>query len=201
MGGTLAYLLISCCAGCLIDWEQEFVQAQADAMAKSSTIVSENLKTAAAVNKRRHDEGSNKGDIMKIGQNVLLKQTAFKGRHKLADRYHRDKYVVVWVNPEGDVCTIRPVHGGPTKTVNRKYLIHDPRGNDPDVQPKPAQKSDLSSDEDEIQSGNDEEVENVVIFPGLDVDSLFEQNVRRHSLRRNKGVHSNPGHWPRSAVR
>ena len=57
---------------------------------------------------------------------VLISNCAFKGRHKLRDKYEKDSYVVIWVNEHGDVCHIRPVKGGQERTVNRKHLLLDP---------------------------------------------------------------------------
>ena len=192
------------------DWNQDFVKSQADAMTEMGQVVEENIRAAAAANKKRHDRGVKPREV-KVGQNVLLRQTAFKGRHKLADRYHREKYVVVWVNPEGDVCTIRPVHGGQTKTVNVKYLTGDPRPHEScdvggtssnvlnHIGEETQQVVDDGHGEEGVDESCDEDEENFIVFSELpaNVEPPSGSTSVRRSLRSNKGIHSNPAHWPR----
>ena len=33
-----------------------------------------------------------------VGSQVLLRKCAFKGHHKIQDKYERDPYIVVWTN-------------------------------------------------------------------------------------------------------
>ena len=111
-------------------------------MSRIHAVVERNLKKAADVNKRRHDNGL-KEDI-KVGQSVLLRRTAFTGRHKLSGKFHRDPYVkdtcrrrTNLINEEGDVYDIRPTHGGPVKRENKKLLLIDPRADEVPADPPP----------------------------------------------------------------
>ena len=57
-----------------------------------------------------------------------MKQSGFTERHKLADAYGDQQYVVVRSNPSQDLYAVRPAFGGPEKWLNRKMLLLDPRG-------------------------------------------------------------------------
>ena len=76
------------------------------------------------------------------------------------------KYVIVSKNTEGDVCTIRPSQGGPELTVNRKLLIIDPWGKEPDDEEPVFWSDDSSSD---VDSNKEEETSlfNSVTTPNI----------------------------------
>lgn len=108
------------------DWDEEFVTDQAKALEEAHRVARERMESALQAEKKRHDRLPMSTPI-EVGMKVLLKRCAFQGRHKLADKYHRDTFVVVWTNKEADVLGIRPLFGGPVQTVNRSLLIRDPR--------------------------------------------------------------------------
>ena len=105
------------------DWEQDYVQKQADMFERAREVVSERMQRIAAKNKERVDVKLSKNTIHPdVGSIVYLKKCAFTQRHKLQNKYFDEMYVVVWHNSEKDVYHVRPVKGGPLKVVNRKLL-------------------------------------------------------------------------------
>lgn len=56
-----------------------------------------------------------------------MKKCSFEGRHKLDDKILRDPFIITAVKDSGDVYRIRPMLGGPTRVVNRRMLVTDPR--------------------------------------------------------------------------
>ena len=111
------------------EWHSEFLISQAAPITKMNSLAEQKLRKRVAEDKQRYDRmvGPSR---MEVRQHVLLRQTGFTERHKLADKFIRDPYVIVGVNVDGDVCHIRPVHGGDIKTVNRRLLTLDPRSAD-----------------------------------------------------------------------
>ena len=189
------------------EWDQDFVQEQAEALQRSDEVVKRNLEAAANSNKRRHDQRPSAKDIG-VGERVLLRQMAFGGRHKLADKYHRDRYIVVGVNPEKDVYQIRPLHGGEVRSVNRKLLLADPRQEEvmsdpPEFWPKPSDSDNLNELDDDI--GGDEGEDPFIIFPlpeEVQVTRPLPGGIQpRRSSRSTKGTHSNPNRLPQSAMK
>ena len=93
-------------------------------------MAKDSLLKAADADKQRWDRRALAGPIP-VGHRVLLKQCAFTGRHKLSNHYGDTSYVVVRSKTDRNLYEIRPAHGGPSKWVNRKMLIVDPRPGEP----------------------------------------------------------------------
>ena len=109
------------------DWGQQFVKQQSGLLEGANEIVQSRIKKSAQHNKVLHDDRApSLSRVIPTGTQVLLKRSAFSGRHKIQDVYESDRYVVVWHNEEEDVYAIRPVKGGSEKIVNRRLLRVDP---------------------------------------------------------------------------
>ena len=114
------------------------------------------MRTAREAEKTRHDARPMSTPIS-IGTRVLLRKCAFDGRHKLVDKFEREPYIVTSVNKAGDVYRIRPLFGGPTKTVNRRLLIPDPRtdgqplvtGPEPESTPRSHDRGQINKEKDQ----------------------------------------------------
>ena len=190
------------------DWGEDYVQVQANIIKKASQLAISRMKASCDRDKMRYDKKA-KAKPLEVGDNVLLKQCAFLNRHKLENQYKEQKYVVVSMNTEGDVYTIRPSRGGPELTVNRKLLIIDPRGIEPDDEGPVLWLDDSSSDVD--SSSSEEETfpmwwtleakpsESPMRVPKGEKQS--NPVAPRRSQRANKGVHNNPAHWPVSVTK
>ena len=109
------------------DWGENFIRQQADFLKRVHKLATDRLVCAAAANKRHYDRRA-MASSLPIGSRVLTKQCAFKERHKLQDHFSEEQYIVVKCNIDQDLYEVRPALGGPTKWLNRKMLILDPRG-------------------------------------------------------------------------
>ena len=64
------------------------------------------------------------GAALDVGDLVLVKQTAWKGRHKVQDRWESGKNQVVGQPTPGvPVYTVKKVAGGKTKVLHRNLLL------------------------------------------------------------------------------
>ena len=183
------------------NWGQDFVREQSELLERAGALVKERVRKRTLQNEALHHNVN--AVPLQVGSQVLLKKCAFKGRHKLKDAYDRKPYVVTWKNAHDDVYRIRPLDGGPEKTVNRKYLRLDPLAE--------SDSGSELSDESEFdviitktapsgvtleQSVGSEKVGEPLVASGR--DPVLPQ---RRSLRRDKGIHSNPHRLPRSVVK
>ena len=65
-----------------------------------------------------------KGAALDIGDLVLVKKTAWKGRHKIQDRWESDEYQVIGQpNPGIPVYKVKSVAGGKTRVLHCKLLL------------------------------------------------------------------------------
>ena len=65
-----------------------------------------------------------RGAALDVGDLVLVKQTAWKGRHKIQDRWESGEYQVVGQPTPGvPVYTVKRVAGGKTKVLHRNLLL------------------------------------------------------------------------------
>ena len=190
------------------DWDQDFVKEQSSLLTRDSELVKERVAKSCERNKATYDRKVKPSKPIKISSHVLLRKQAFKGRHKLADVFERDPYVVVWINEHNDVYRIRPLKGGPERVVNRKLLRLDPF-----AESETENESDEGSDEDsdwealrtepladqplgqDLQGVSNVEVGEHPILGGSTSGHL------RSSQRTTKGKHSNPYRLPSSAMK
>ena len=67
---------------------------------------------------------SYKGAALDIGDLVLVKKTAWKGRHKIQDRWESDEYQVIGQpNPGIPVCEVQNVAGGRSRVLHQNLLL------------------------------------------------------------------------------
>ena len=65
-----------------------------------------------------------RGATLDVGDLVLVKQTAWKGRHKIQDRWESGEYQVVGQpSPGVPVYTVKRMSGGKTKVLHRNILL------------------------------------------------------------------------------
>ena len=106
---------------------EDYVHKQATLIQKAYDLAKDWLVRAANANKRHYDSRFEPPSL-DVGSRVLIKRCAFTKRHKLEDSYHEGQYVVVDLNPMGDLIAVRFSLGGPVKWLNRKLFTLDPRG-------------------------------------------------------------------------
>ena len=65
-----------------------------------------------------------RGAALDVRDLVLVKQTAWKGRHKFQDRWESGEYQVVGQpTPGGPVYSVKSVAGGKTMVLHRNLLL------------------------------------------------------------------------------
>ena len=65
-----------------------------------------------------------RGAVLSVGDLVLVKQTAWRGRHKIQDRWESGEYQVVGQPTPGvPVYTVKSLSGGKTKVLHRNLLL------------------------------------------------------------------------------
>ena len=65
-----------------------------------------------------------RGAALDVGDLVLIKQTAWKGRHNIQDRWESGEYQVVGKPTPGvPVYSVKKVAGGKTKVLHRNLLL------------------------------------------------------------------------------
>ena len=70
-----------------------------------------------------HDQRC-RGAELEIGDLVLVKQTAWKGRHKIQDKWDTEEYQVVGQPTPGvPVYTVKSIAGGRTRVLHRNLLL------------------------------------------------------------------------------
>ena len=65
-----------------------------------------------------------RGTVLSVGDLVLVKQTAWRGRHKIQDRWESGEYQVVGQPTPGvPAYTVKSLSGGKTKVLHRNLLL------------------------------------------------------------------------------
>ena len=93
-----------------------------------------------------------KGTELDIGDLVLVRKTAWKGKHKIQDKWESDEYQIIWQpNPAIPVYKVESVGGGRTKVLHRNLLlplqgrIRQPGGQEMKDLPSPEEEEDEDS--------------------------------------------------------
>ena len=146
----------------LDDDADDFVKSQQEIFRTAYNIASKKICEAGSKQKKYYDKGRSKkvSDILTLGTQVLVKQTGFQERHKIADVWEDDVYVVI-DQPHKDipVYTVENQTGEGTKTVHRNLLLPIPtildwmQPMEPDILVKPT--NDDPGVEDHIKSENE----------------------------------------------
>lgn len=175
----------------------------------------ERLETEALQRRQRYDRHPRtKASHIEIGERVLSRNRAVRGRNKIQDKWSSVVYKVV--QRRGDVYDIEPADGtGKVRTVNRAELqvCPKPRGEPPNrSRTLPAQENRChapaandSSDEDDgdgdlcLSIGHPQQ--DPIMLPVERPTPPPVSHPLRRSQRRTRGVHPNPHRQPRTALR
>ena len=196
------------------DWGEEYVKVQADLMDQAYKVARHRMEKSVNLDKIRHDR-KDRVHPLKIGDRVILQKTGFRDRHKLQDHFCSESYVATNKNSEQDLYEIRLALGGPTRWVNRRMLIRDPRDEfpeDSDIEPNILPEVSFGSNSDTDSSSDSDPdflmflktPEMLPVDEGVDNDNLEELPppvhpvTPRRSSRTTRGQHSNPFNKPHS---
>lgn len=157
--------------------KRDYVQQMRDRLRFAYDIASQYIKKQEEKGKKQYDKKV-RGAVISVGDRVLVKNLAFKGRHKLANRWEEDIYEVV-EQPNTDVPVFvvkKEGRGRATRTLHRNLLlpvnylplpedvnapriVAKPQGDQHPQEPQPeeivVQQSD-SSDTEDSDGGDDE---------------------------------------------
>lgn len=101
----------------------QYVQNLRSRLEESYQPASRNAQKVAERNKTRFDRKVTTSGL-EIGNRVLVRNVRLHGRHKLADKWEANVYVVVKRAGDLPVYTVRPENGeGPTRTLHRDLLL------------------------------------------------------------------------------
>ncbi|XP_058492814.1 uncharacterized protein LOC131464383 [Solea solea] len=101
----------------------EYVQRLKSHLEESYEIATRNAKKIAEKNKARFDRHVTVSKL-EAGDRVLVRAVRLRGKHKLADRWESDIYVVVKQAGDFPVYTVRPENKeGPLRTLHRDLLL------------------------------------------------------------------------------
>ena len=141
----------------------DFIKNQQEIFRTAYDIASQKIREAGQKQKKYYNKGRTKkaSDILTLGTQVLVKRTAFQERHKIADVWEDDVYVLT-DQPHKDipVYTVENLTDETIKTVHRNLLLPLPtildwmRPYDPDTLVKPIYNG---NNADEVNSDNENE--------------------------------------------
>ncbi|KAK7879544.1 hypothetical protein WMY93_033746 [Mugilogobius chulae] len=139
----------------------EYVQKLKSHLQKSYQLAAENAEKMMQKNKTRFDRKVIASEL-EVGDRVLVRNVRLRGKHKIADKWEDQVYVVVKKATNLPVYTVRPEHAEkPLRTLHRDLLL--PCGYLPAVSqipPVPAKrsaKSTVPSEDPEIGLGSSDD--------------------------------------------
>jgi len=101
----------------------QYIENLQEEMEYSNRLVEMHSRKAAAKNKTNYDKHQ-RGNVLETGDHVLIRKVGIKGRHKLADKWESESYVVM-EKPNADipVYKIRHLNRGNIKILHRNMLL------------------------------------------------------------------------------
>ena len=101
----------------------KYVENMKERLRKSYELASEAVKRSQHRQKEHYDLKS-RGAVLEVGDRVLVKVVAFDGRHKLADKWEEEPYVIICQPNEGvPVYEVRREDGQGRKRVLHRNLL------------------------------------------------------------------------------
>jgi len=101
----------------------QYVQSLKSHLEESYRLASQNAETNADKNKARFDRKVTVS-LLEPGDRVLVRNVKLRGKHKLADKWETDIYVVVKRAGDLPVYTVKPENRqGPIRTLHRDLLL------------------------------------------------------------------------------
>ena len=101
----------------------QYVRNLKSQLEDSYRVATENAKKTANRNKARFDKHV-VDSTLKEGDRVLVRNVRLRGKHKLADRWESDVYVVLRQSGDVPVYVVRPeMRDGPQRTLHRDLLL------------------------------------------------------------------------------
>ncbi|XP_043090123.1 uncharacterized protein LOC122340940 [Puntigrus tetrazona] len=100
-----------------------YVRNLKECLEESYRVASENASKVAGRNKKRFDERV-VASFLEVGDRVLVRNVKLRGKHKLADKWDKEVYIVVKKAVDLPVYTVQPEgRDGPLRTLHRDLLL------------------------------------------------------------------------------
>ncbi|KAK3101184.1 hypothetical protein FSP39_001606 [Pinctada imbricata] len=155
----------------------KYVADMRDRLKKSYELASEAAKKSQSRQKKNYDLKS-RGAVLEVGDKVLVKVVAFDGRHKLADKWEEEPYVIISQPNQGvPVFEVRRQDGqGRKRILHRNLLLpvgHLSQFNQPDQSfpvPAPRKERPTPRPRQSIQKTSDKSSTGTVVRPDLNED-------------------------------
>lgn len=128
MFGREARLPIDLCFGISSDEASEttylqYIQSLRRDLREAYRLASQAATKSNLANKQRYDSRVREQDLQ-VGDRVLIRNLGLTGKHKLADRWNADTYIVVDKLPDLPVYRLRMENGkNVCKTIHRNHLL------------------------------------------------------------------------------
>ncbi len=101
----------------------QYVQHLKSHLKESYEVASQNARKVAEKNKMRYDKHVT-NSCLEFGDCVLVRNVRIRGKHKLADRWESEIYIVVKQSADLPVYTVRPeTKDGQLRTLHRDLLL------------------------------------------------------------------------------
>jgi transposase InsO family protein len=163
-----------------------FVSKLRERLQMAYRLVSENSHQSARDNKRRYDRRV-RGAVPVVGDRVLVKNVGLKGKNKLANKWHKDVFLIVGQNdPDLPVYQLQKESGnGNVRTVHRNLILPlslplDTKKRSTGRQVADTNKVNTLPDEDQVDTPPDvvvsdaEDEELHILYPPFDEDRQSE---------------------------
>ena len=104
--------------------ETEYIKQLQDQLAYAYKLASHSQSKSSSTQKRNYDSKV-RGTCLKVGDRVLVKKVAFKGKHKIEDKWEKEAYIVL-EQPNQDIpvfCVQKENGSGRIRTLHRNLLF------------------------------------------------------------------------------
>lgn len=119
----------------------DFISSLKKRMEYTYQLASEKANKSRAKQKHHYDKRV-RSSVLNIGDRVLVRRKAFQGKHKLANRWENEPYVVIeQPNPDIPVYRLRKEDGSTERVLHRNMML--PIGSLPFIEPVPAPRKSL----------------------------------------------------------
>lgn len=188
----------------------KYVQNLKNCLEESYKVATGNASKVAARNKKRYDKCV-VASVLDVGDRVLVRNVRIRGKHKLADKWEPDVYVVTKKAGNLPVYTVRPEgKEGPLRTLHRDLLLpcgflqtrrsEETLTKEVPRKPRTRASSAQDSKEFEIQSEHSESDEDLIEYhvPGrtLEIESRIVSNTNPVASTRSERTANLPGVEP-----
>ena len=102
---------------------KDYISELRDRTERTKKIVESHVGKAKEKKKKYYDRKV-RGVQLSVGYHVLVKEVAFDGKHKIADKFEEEPYLIIdQPRLEMPVFTVKAIRSGTTRTLHRNLLL------------------------------------------------------------------------------